>query len=36
MELSNHKKKITALEDFVDAMKVHEGSIQGTPAGRYC
>ena len=36
IELSNHRKKITALEDFVDAMKVHEGSIQGTPAGRYC
>ena len=36
MELSNHRKKITALEDFVDAMKVHEGLIQGTPAGRYC
>ena len=36
MELSNHRKKITALEDFVDAMKVHEGLTQGTPAGRYC
>ena len=35
MELSNQRKKITALEDFVDAMKVHEG-FQGTSAGRYC
>ena len=36
MELSNQRKKITALEHFVHAMKVHEGLIQGTPAGRYC
>ena len=35
MELSNHRKKIADLEDFLDAMKVHEGLTQGTLAGKY-
>ena len=35
MELSNHRKKIADLEDFLDAMKVHEGLTQGSLAGKY-
>lgn len=35
MELSNHRKKIIALEDLVDVMKVHEGLSEATQTGKF-
>lgn len=34
VELSNQKKKINALEDALDAVKVNEKFIQSSPAGK--
>ena len=34
MELSNQKKKINALEDALDAVKVNETFIQSSPTGK--